>query len=65
MSGKSEKWTEDDLHAYIDGRMDRDRRRAYEAHIEQHPDLVRRIRSYQLQIGQMFRSLGNLKDFNN
>jgi anti-sigma factor RsiW len=65
LTGERQNWTEEDLHAYIDGRMDQSRRRAYEAYIEQHPDLVRRIRSYQMQIGEMFRSFGTLRNFKN
>ena len=56
-------WTEDDLHAYIDGRMDRDRRKAYEAWLQDNPEVLRRVRSYQMQIGDMFRAFGSLKDW--
>ncbi len=63
MSGGDKKWSEEDLHAYIDGQMHRDRRREYEQYLATRPDLLRRIHSYQLQIGEMFRAFGSAKDW--
>jgi anti-sigma factor RsiW len=43
--------------------MDRDRRKAYEAWLQDNPETLRRVRSYQMQIGDMFRAFGSLKDW--
>ncbi|TPJ37165.1 anti-sigma factor [Mesorhizobium sp. B2-8-3] len=45
--------TEDDLHAYIDGRLDETRRAEVAAYLERHPDVDRRFASYSGQRGTL------------
>lgn len=42
--------TEADLHAYVDGRLEPERRRAVEAHLGEDPAAAQRVRAYQRQV---------------
>lgn len=44
---------EDDLHAYIDGRLDETRRTEVTAYLEKHPDVDRRFALYSGQRGML------------
>jgi anti-sigma factor RsiW len=41
--------SEADLHAYVDGELDRHRRREVEAHLAHHPEAARRVAAWQAQ----------------
>lgn len=42
-------FTEDDVHDYVDGRMEETRRREFEAFLEENPDITRVVEEYQRQ----------------
>jgi len=54
--------TEDDLHAYIDGRLDAARRDEVSAYLEKHPDVASRTASYNAQRAILRRTLDPIAD---
>ncbi len=49
MSGVTPPIHEDDLHAYVDGQLEADRRRAVERYLEETPEAADRVAAYQTQ----------------
>lgn len=56
MMKQSEPFTEDDVHDYVDGRMDKARRDAFEAFLEKNPAINKVVEDYQRQ-NEMLRIL--------
>ena len=54
--------TEDDLHAYIDGRLEAARRDEVSAYLEKHPDVASRTASYNAQRTILHRALDPIAD---
>lgn len=54
--------TEDDLHAYIDGRLEAARRDEISAYLEKHPDVANRFSSYSVQRTILHRAFDPIAD---
>jgi len=54
--------TEDDLHAYIDGRLDAARREEVSTYLEKHPDVADRVSSYSAQRTILHRAFDPIAD---
>ncbi len=53
---KKQPFTEDDIHDYVDGRMDADRRRLFDIYLSENPDIARVVSDYRRQ-NELLRAL--------